>query len=206
MSITLRVATSREDLHHIYHFRYSIYVDEMHRPQQYADHVRRCIVDPMDDTGHVLAAYDNDTIVGTVRTNFLRESDIGEYFTLYGLSPMPHLGLNECAITTRLMIAPAYRRGTLAARLACATYTLGITNHITTDYIDCNDHLRGFFARLGYLPHKENVSHPEYGAITVLKLHLTDIAHLDAVGSPFGPLYRKLRLEEAQKINSCIQK
>lgn len=86
MSLEIRMARSEEDLQATYRFRYDIYCVEMRRKQRYADHRLRRIVDPLDASGHVLGAWDKGVLVGTLRTNFLWESGVGEYFDMYRLS------------------------------------------------------------------------------------------------------------------------
>jgi hypothetical protein len=49
------------------------------------------------------------------------------------------------------MVHPRYRNSTLAVRLACETYLHGLEDRITSDFIDCNDHLVSYFTGLGYL-------------------------------------------------------
>jgi len=67
----------------VYRFRYDIYVEEMGRQQQYADHTRRRVVEPFDKTGHVFGAFSHGQLIGTVRTNCARDSDLDYYTDLY---------------------------------------------------------------------------------------------------------------------------
>ena len=49
MGIELRRVTTSADCEAIYRFRYSVYVEEMNRPQRYANHEYKRISDPLDD-------------------------------------------------------------------------------------------------------------------------------------------------------------
>ena len=160
----------------------------MHRVQKYADDATRRIFDPFDRTSRILGAYENDEVVGTVRTNFLRETEVGDYFDYYELSRLGRAEIECCSITTRLMIAPRHRKGTLAIRLIKGIYKHALERGIKVDLIDCNDQLVPFFTRLGYRIHRENLLHPEYGQVTVMKLDVTDRVHLGHVGSVFLPV------------------
>lgn len=56
-SVEVREARTVEERKRVYRFRYKLYVEEMRRLQQYADHDKKEICDPLDLSGHVLAAY-----------------------------------------------------------------------------------------------------------------------------------------------------
>ena len=96
-------------------FRYRIYVEEMHRKQRYADHLRKRIEDPLDRTGRQIVACHEDRIVGCVRINFLREGGVGDCFDFCDLGALSAGDLAATSICTRLMIDPEFR-GTVRSR------------------------------------------------------------------------------------------
>jgi N-acyl-L-homoserine lactone synthetase len=183
VTVHITFARSADERAEIFRFRYSIYVEEMKRPQRYADHHARQIEDPLDTFGHLLMATVNGVLVGTLRTNFLRDGNIGEYATLYGIAGQSPAERSVTSVTARLMIVPEYRSGTLAVRLARAVYEFGLASNIESDYLDCNPPLEPFFRRLGHLPVR-TPRHPEYGDVTVIHLRLRDESHLRTIGSP----------------------
>jgi GNAT superfamily N-acetyltransferase len=185
-----RAATGRE-LQAIYRFRYAVYVEEMGRKQRYADHENKLIRDPLDGEAGVciLGAWEGDEVVGTVRTNLLRCSNVGDYFGLYDLAAFPAEVLHNAALTTRMMVHPRHRNSLLATRIARKLYRYGLENAITTD-LDCNRHLVGYYRRLGYVVHRGDVVPPEYGPVSVMRLNLTDLDHLESVRSPFAVILR----------------
>jgi hypothetical protein len=73
----------------------------------------------------------------------------------------------------------------LPLMLVLACYRLGLERNIRWNFIDCNDHLVGFFTRLGFVQHLPKAWHPEYGHVTRMRLDLLDEAHLASVCSPF---------------------
>jgi GNAT superfamily N-acetyltransferase len=184
-AVEIRVAETRADLEKIYRFRYLIYVEEMGRMQRYADHARRRIQDPLDEGGVNLAAFRGEEVVGVVRINCPRDSDVGDYERFYHLSSVGQDHPAHTSITTRLMISPEYRRGRLAVRLAMAIYEYGTVRGIRWSFIDCNAHLIPFFRGLGYVEHIPPADHPEYGSVTLMRLDGLDRGHLEAVRSPF---------------------
>jgi GNAT superfamily N-acetyltransferase len=164
-AVEIRVAETRADLEKIYRFRYLIYVEEMGRVQSYADHARRRIEDPLDESAVNLAAFRGEDVVGVVRINCPRDSDVGDYERFYHLSSVGQDHPAHTSITTRLMIAPEYRKGRLAVRLATAVYEYGTVRGIRWSFIDCNPHLIPFFRGLGYVEHIPPADHPEYGTV-----------------------------------------
>ena len=174
---------NREELEQIVRLRYQIYVAEMNRPQKYADHEARTIVDPLDATGHILAAVAEHGVVGTVRVNFCQDGTVGDYAQFYEIDR--ELGRwAQSSITTRLMVKPEYRGTRGPLQLAHASFCLGLEQGTRWNYIDCNPPLLRFFERLGYVE-RFMKHHPEYGHVHCMRLDLHDTAHLAAVGSPF---------------------
>jgi GNAT superfamily N-acetyltransferase len=189
--IQIRPAQTADERAAVFRFRYSVYVEEMARPQKHADHTAKLIADPLDvPAACLLAAWESDQVVGTVRTNDLWSSDIGEYADHYGIGDLEADARSATSITTRLMVHPRHRRTTLATRLACETYRRALERGIVTDFIDCNAHLVEYFIGLGYCVHRNDLFHAEYGSVTVLRLDLTHLAHLESVHSPFRKLLR----------------
>lgn len=191
MPITIRKAESAAERQRVFRFRYEIYVEEMQRPQTYADHDTCTIEEPFDATGHIFFAEDETgRVVGTVRTNFGRDTDFGYYRELYGMSCLGRHTPEQASISTKFMIAPHLRKGTLAVRLASYGVEFNLKHGILFDFIDCNPHLEATFRRLGYVRYRGRVQHPEYGDVLPLVLPLTDLEHLESVGSPWARICR----------------
>ena len=183
-SIPIRRAAAAEELDALYQFRYLVYVEEMNRLQFYADHSTRRIEDPLDRGGYNFGAFDGDEVVGAVRVNFPRTSNIAYYETLLDLRSVDHFHPNATSICTRLMVASRLRRTSLAMRLAQVSYRFCLRNKIRYNFMDCDDYLTRFFVRLGYIFHRR-AEHPEYGIGNVMRLDLLDRARLAQTRSPF---------------------
>lgn len=180
-SETIRIsrAASDEDLAAAYAFRYAIYVDELRRPQKYADNEKRIIIDPLDATGDNFIARRGDCVVGVVRTNFCRRGDTQEYEELYGIQEYcPEQHPSGTAVITRLMVNPALRRTQLGFLLAAKCFDHGFSNGITRGFIDCNDNLERFFVRMGFLKYSKPVVHYDYGTVIPLVIHLDESSKL----------------------------
>lgn len=155
----------------VFRFRYDIYVREMRRQQKDADHDRGRVEDALDSTAVLLAARDtvSGRIVGTVRANIVAGSDLGIYERLYGLEHLTEAERAKTSITTRFMVERERRGTVLVVQLARALFARGVAAGVTTDYIDCNEPLVPFFARLGYEPMRA-VEHPDYGVVRLMRL------------------------------------
>jgi hypothetical protein len=183
MTIQIKLVTLPQECEEVYSFRYSIYVEEMERVQLYADRENKRICEPLDDNCSLFAAYENGEIIGTIRTNFSRDSDLDYYADFYQMNRVGQYHPNNTSITTKLMIAPKYRKGTLAVRLASIAYANARKARIRYDFIDVDPHLVDFFTRLGYRFHRRG-SHPEYGNVTIMIADLEDINHFESIKSP----------------------
>jgi len=183
---TIRIAESTCEKDALYEFRYRIYVEEMQRTQKHADHSRKRITDPLDESGVSLIAVDwEGAIVGTVRTNFASAGDLMGYESFYAMTTAGAAHPVSTSICTRLMISAAHRRSMLALRLSLAVYEYGLFRGITHNFIDCNSHLVGLFEGLGFRKHIPAAFHEEYGAVTCMRLDVRDLAYLQSIGSPF---------------------
>lgn len=191
VSIRVEQVTNAAVREQVYRFRYDIYVREMRRRQRYADDARQRIVDPLDGTGIVFAAIDSRSghVVGTARTNFLKHGRVPEYERLYGIDQRRDLRATDASITTRLMVAPQYRRSIVTHQLVKALFVRALDEGVVADFIDCNDPHVPFFERLGYR-RVNQVEHDEYGCVNVMQITLADTAHLKSVGSPFFALVK----------------
>jgi hypothetical protein len=187
VEVNIRLAETQEDRHKVYRFRYGVYVQEMNVPQSYADHAQKIIVEPLDHQAIIMAAFVDDAVVGTIRANTGRDSDLAYYPELYGMKDFARSAYpDRTSITTKFMVAAEYRNTTLAYRLAASIYRLGLEDNILYNFIDCKAEHASFYQMLGYRPYRGTIRHPEIGNEALpLVLPLTDLEYLAEVRSPF---------------------
>lgn len=185
MSIEIRLAQSKDDLRRLFRFRYAIYVEEMGRHPKHADHSAQTIEEPLDSTGYNMIALEDGQIVGALRANIGTKGDFGEYTDLYDMSRAGPWFPEHVSMTSKFMVSPQHRNGTVAVRLALACFEFGCLNEIYFDFMDTNQHLEATYQRLGYRAYKGRVVHPEYGDVLPMILSLTDEHHLKSVHSPY---------------------
>lgn len=181
----IRLAANQEELEQLYRFRYSIYVEEMHRVQHDADHVNKRITDALDENGYNLLAFKAGMLSGTMRLNFTSHGPIPFYSDFYRINEQAGSTSGNSSIATRLMISKDLRRSTLALKLCIAAYTFGLWRGIRFNYIDCNDHLVEFFSSFGWRHYIGTAKHKEYGEVHPLKLDLYDEDLFRSINSPF---------------------
>lgn len=186
-TISTRLVSTLTELKAVYRFRYQIYVDEMSLTQFYADNTRKMIEDPLDQGAYNFAAFQNGEVVGVIRLNFTRNSNILYYEDFLDMKSAGRFHPSATSIATRLMIVPRLRGTSIALRLCQAAYTFGLHHKIRFNFVDCGDHLTRFFERLGYTV-QGRAQHPEYGIGNVMRLDLLDRAYLTRIGSPFLPI------------------
>jgi len=186
MAIDIRLPATEEDFEAIYRLRYDVYVTELGYSQRHADHVRRRIVEPMDNGASLLGAFDGSVLVGTLRTNYAKNSSLGIYEDLFDLRRAKHFHPAQTSITTKFIVAREHRGTHLAIRLATETYKLGRSHGIEFNFIDCKPTLAPFFEFLGYRSIGAPLRHPEYGEVLPMVLPTADIDHFRAIGSPFA--------------------
>ena len=185
---SIRLARSPSELEQVFKFRYRIYVEEMHRKQKHADHVRKEIRDPLDDFAANFSAWDaTGKLVGVLRTNRAKAGDLGAYECFYEMNAACSAHPDRTSITTRLMILPECRGSSLAIEMAVSAYDHGLEQGVTHNFIDCNDYLVPFFKGLGFVQYLPKKYHEEYGAVTCMRLNVFDREHLERISSPFLP-------------------
>jgi hypothetical protein len=167
----------------IYSFRYDVVAREQGiTADPSADHGRETIIDPADETGIVLAAWDGGMLAGSVRCNLLRDGPAVPYCRLLGLDALSDGERRLVSVTSRLVVAARWRGTPLGIRLAQACYRRYRAAGLAWDYILVRPELGGFYLRLGYCPAGDDVEFPGVGLLKPLRLKL-DPAYLERVRS-----------------------
>lgn len=193
---TLHQAKTQQDLDAIYRFRYEVYVEQMQRNQQYADHINRRIEEPLDEVAINLYACSNDRVAGVVRLSYWANSNLDKYVELYQLNTFNHFA-DWVSITTKLMIAEQFKGTRLGLMICMKTYETGCTKDTRFNFIDCNAHLVGYFLKLGYRFYMDDIMHPEYGSVTPMVLVNQDLAYLKHIRSPFYSIGKQHKVNDA---------
>jgi predicted GNAT family N-acyltransferase len=190
MTMRIRIATSDRDRFRCYRLRYETYVEEMQRPQSFADHEQRITKEPYDDHSHLLMAEDDGELVSTMRMSMLREGPL-ECGDMYRLESFGKYYPDNIGMITKFVIKPAYRRSGIAGRMAMVAYRFGRDNNISICIIDAYPHLVQLYHQMGYRFYMENIAHPEYGSVIPMVLLLEDVQYFKKIRSPFYRIANK---------------
>lgn len=167
--------------------RYEIFIEELKYPDPHADHTARTVVDPQDQTGTILGAFNGPRLIGSVRINY---EDFGEYGSLLSVRRFGPYFPNRLTLITKLMIDPAHRAGTLMARFGMELYRHITSTHPQTMFgiMSCVPAHQDFFHRFGYRPIGRPFMHSYAGLTVPMAAALYDLDHFRRVGSSVSKL------------------
>lgn len=168
----IRIYQPGEDAGDVYAFRYRVYEQEMRRNDQYSDHKKHIIKDPLDAYSYNIAAYSKGEIVGVVRHTFCTDGDPGFYKGFFGLNEFSEDYPDRVSYTTRLMVSQSSRRSAATLMVCAECYNLSLAKDIIWSYCDCNDHLVGFFEKLFFEVCNSEKTHPSFGKVNIMRLDL----------------------------------
>jgi hypothetical protein len=199
MPIEIRCITKPNELIAVYRQRYTVYVQELKYPQRYADHAMRMVVEPLDSYGHILGAFEEGLLVGSVRINFGSEVALGDYIDLYDMRRFELYFPERLSICTKFIVARSRRASMLMTQLSKACYEYGPLRHAGNVFnlIDSKPPLDGYFRRLGYRQVRPSIMHPDAGEVVPLVLPILDKSYLGSIGSPFAKLLPGMRDDES---------
>lgn len=185
----IRLAKNDKELNDIFQFRYKIYVEQLKRKQKYVDHKLKIIKEPLDENAFNIGAWRDGKIVGVLRLNMNRNSDLNMYNDLYKISLFNDFQENT-SISTKLMVDNQYRKSNLSLLLFMKCYEIACENNLEINFMDCNKHLIKYFLILGYRYYIPEIIHPEYGKVTPL-VFVQDKKYIQNIKSPFFPICDK---------------
>jgi hypothetical protein len=125
--IDIKLINNQQDLQQVFRLRYAVYVEELGAEMEHADHKRKEVREPWDDTGDNLGAWINGEFVGCVRINFGGKSDLSEYQDFFNpilADECTDCPLESISISSKLVVHQRHRGERLAVRLLQASYTL----------------------------------------------------------------------------------
>jgi N-acyl amino acid synthase FeeM len=186
--IEIRPVTKTDELIAVYRQRYSVYVEELKYPQRYGDQAARQVVEPLDNLGHILGAFENGILVGSVRINYGTEAALGDFVDLYDMRRFAPYFPERLSMCSKFIVARPRRASMIMMQLCGACYKFGCLAGVAFNLIDSKHPVDGYFRRLGYRQVHPNIVHPDVGEVVPLVLPLLDRSYLAGIGSPFARL------------------
>ena len=170
MTYEVGLAETAEEKEAVYRFRYSVYVEEMGRYQESADHGGRRLVEAEDAHSWSFYAREGDEVVGTARLSWgaqgFSDRQIEEYSLVPFLDELPHEYL---AIGERIMVTPSLRgSGLVDELLACRNQT-AIEHDVRIQFSACEPHLLSLYVSQGRRTYADkNINSAEAGYLIPL--------------------------------------
>lgn len=184
MAIRVQQALTQEERAVVYAFRYKVYIAEMGKPMDEADHGQKWVVDPADELGIIFAAYDGAELVGTLRLNVGLESMIGDpRLTIYDLHLFEDCEAEQFAFASRFMLRSDYRGSLASHRLTLAALEIALAAHVRLCFCYCAPYLVSFYEQMGFRRYTDNFN-DDLGYRIPMVMVLFDLFHLGAVHSP----------------------
>ena len=195
MPLEIRRITKPAELTAVFRQRYAVYAEELGYPQRYADHAARMVVEPLDNHGHILGAFDDGALVGSVRINYGSEIALGDYVDLYDMRRFEWYFPERLSICTKFIVVRHCRSTMIMAQLSKACYEYRPVHQARNVFnlIDSKPPLDEYFWRLGYRQIRPPIVHPEAGAVVPLVLPIFDRSYLASIKSPFANLLPSLQ-------------
>jgi GNAT superfamily N-acetyltransferase len=150
MAVSVGRAETEAEKEAVYRFRYSVYVEEMARYQDTADHIGRRLVEPEDDLGWVFYARDGDEVVGTARLSWGADGFSPRQIDEYSLAPfLDQLPAGMLAVGERVMVMPRYRGTGLVDELLEYRRSLAAARDVRIVFSACEPHLLSLYLSQG---------------------------------------------------------
>lgn len=167
-------AVSEAVLNEIAEFRYSIFIDEMGFDDIDADHQYRRLIDRLDKSAFQITARDDGKLVGVGRANILRRQNDAAWAQLFKLNEVDPNYSETSSISSRLMIAPNYRRGALMVEIMING--LRIVNDNGCDWCSalCRPELEKLFVRMGFERYATPVELSDRGTRVLMKYSVSN--------------------------------
>ncbi len=194
----------------VYRLRYDVYMRELRKGfLGDVDHEHCRVRDAEDEQQDVSIFYTGteEDMTGSLRLQVWDPGripdDIVQRFSLHLFPGIEAYKVSEAA---RLVVRPGMRGGRLLDSLALAACEHAVVNHgVFVCFLYCSPGLVRTFMRLGFQPYPGYVIPNEDGIRLPMFVVLTDLEHLDAVGSPLAPLMaRHLSADTAPPVRSVF--
>ena len=183
----IHTAQTDEEKLAVYRFRYDIYVEEMGRYRSVADHVRRLLVEPEDETARIFFAAQDGAVVATSRLSWGGDGPFSaRQIEHYQLEPfLAELPPEAMAVGERGMVAAHLRGGPLFRELRQVSRRFVSEKRIQLIFGACEPHLLSLYLGQGSRPYaKHNVNSPEAGYLIPIVSVVEDVEYLRRIGSP----------------------
>ena len=179
-------AETQEEKEAVYRFRYEIYVTEMGRYGQAADHERKMLYEPEDETARIRYALKDGEVVATGRLSWGGDAPFTQHLIdHYMLEPfLAELPQEVLAVAERGMVKPELRGSELFQELVQFGSGFTSEHRIQLIFGACEPHLLSGYVGQGMRTFSsKNINSPEAGYLIPLVRVVEDVEYLRRIGS-----------------------
>lgn len=195
-SIQIGIAVTDAEKEKIFHLRYEIYIEEMKRQPNLANHRSKQLFDEIDHWAILLYAKIGSEYIGTMRVNIGEIDDFPADLSKVLLMDRFRQFCNSSghplvAFSSKLMVSQKYRNSAALHLLSAKGYELYCNHHVQFNFGGCNFYLLRLYEQIGCRRFGRSFEDPGYGLLHPFILLVDDLDHLKAVRSPFVRKARK---------------
>ncbi len=202
----LHTAESEEEKEAVYRFRYDVYVEEMGRYRDVADHANRRFWEPEDDTARIFFAAENGEVVATSRMNWGGDAPFTERLVdHYRLQPfLDELPPEVLVVGERGMVKPEFRGSPIFMDLGKESAKFISEKRVQLIFGACEPHLLSLYVGRGSQTFAEkNINSSEAGYLIPIVNVVEDVEYLRRIGSPSAATARDWG--EDARIPDCVE-
>jgi hypothetical protein len=203
----VHLAETEEEKEAVYRFRYDVYVEEMGRYGEAADHENRRLVEPEDATARIWYAAQGGEVVATQRLSWGGDAPFTErLIEHYQLEPfLKELPPETLAVGERAMVAPRLRGSGVLQELGRASSELTQEKRIQLIFGACEPHLLSLYLGQGCRTFaKKNINSSESGYLIPIVTVIEDVDYLRRIGSPSAATARDYG--DDARIPDCVDR
>ncbi len=203
----IRLATTDEEKEAVYRFRYDVYVDEMGRYGEAADHANRRLVEPEDASARIWYAAEDGAVVATQRISWGGDAPFSErLIEHYQLEPfLKELAPETLAVGERGMVTPRMRGSDVFFRLGQESASFTEEKRIQLVFGACEPHLLGLYLGQGCRTFaKKNINSAEAGYLIPIVTVVEDVEYLRRIGSPMAAVTKDYG--DDARIPDCVER
>ncbi|MCX7061970.1 MAG: GNAT family N-acetyltransferase [Gammaproteobacteria bacterium] len=192
MKLVFHEVTEAPERDAVARLRYRIHVAELGKRPLEADHDREMLIDRHDADSVLLAAFDGDTPVGTVRlTPGTAIPNGSAWWRFYQFDAFSQYDDRARSVTSRLMVLPELRGTLVAAQLLAMAYQRGRELGTIFNFMHCAPGLVAVHEQMGFRRYTNGADDPDVGYRIPMVLIADDRTYLSSQRSPFAGLSLK---------------
>jgi hypothetical protein len=203
----IHMAETAEEKLAVYRFRFDVYVEEMGRYGGAADHERRLLVEPEDETARIFYAAPEGEIVATSRFSWGGDGPFSErQIEQYQLRPfLAELPPEAMAVGERGMVVPELRGSEIFRELGRVSQRFVTEERIQLIFGACEPHLLSLYLGQGCRTYaKRNANTTEAGYLIPIVTVVEDVEYLRRIGSPSAET--AVEFGEDARIPDCVDR